>query len=106
MEEGYCLTGLSAFWLQANQFGRPVAAFLLGPGRALPEHRFEYAQVLLTIWTVASISFSQKWNTNPRLSHRPPPRRPHKGLCRFPYDVSDQNMFFRAVRSSRWRMAA
>lgn len=45
-EEGYCLTGLSAFWLQANQFGRPVAAFLLGPGRALPENRFEYAQIL------------------------------------------------------------
>jgi hypothetical protein len=48
-EEGYCLTGLSAYWLQANQFGRPVAAFLLGPGRALPEHRFEYGPVLLTI---------------------------------------------------------
>jgi hypothetical protein len=39
--EGYCLTGLSAYWLQANQFGRPVAAFILGPGMALPEHRFE-----------------------------------------------------------------
>lgn len=44
-EEGYCLTGLSAFWLQANQFGRPVAAFLLGPGQALPEHRFEYGPI-------------------------------------------------------------
>ena len=43
-EEGYCLTGLSAFWLQANQFGRPVASFLLGPGLALPEHRFEFVQ--------------------------------------------------------------
>ena len=41
MEEGYCLTGLAAYWLQANQFGRPVAAFLLGPGLVLPEHRFE-----------------------------------------------------------------
>jgi hypothetical protein len=40
-KEGYCLTGLSAYWLQANQFGRPVAAFLLGPGITLPEHRFE-----------------------------------------------------------------
>jgi len=46
-EEGYCLTGLSAFWLQANQFGRPVAAFLMGPGRALPEHRFEYVPILI-----------------------------------------------------------
>lgn len=40
-EEGYCLTDLSAFWLQANQFGRPVASFSLGPGLSLPEHRFE-----------------------------------------------------------------
>lgn len=40
-EEGYCLTGLSAFWLEANQFGRPVASFLLGPGIILPENRFE-----------------------------------------------------------------
>jgi hypothetical protein len=39
--DGYCLTGLSAFWLQSNQFGKPVAAFLLGPGIALPYHRFE-----------------------------------------------------------------
>jgi hypothetical protein len=43
-EEGYCLTGLSAFWLEAHQFGRPVAAFILGPGILLPQqHRFEYA---------------------------------------------------------------
>jgi hypothetical protein len=40
-EEGYCLTGLTAYWLEENQFGRPVASFLLGPGIALPEHRFE-----------------------------------------------------------------
>lgn len=39
--DGYCLTGLSTFWLQSNQFGKPVAAFLLGPGIALPYHRFE-----------------------------------------------------------------
>ena len=39
--DGYCLTGLSSFWLQANAFGKPVAAFLLGPGIALPYHRFE-----------------------------------------------------------------
>ena len=31
-EEGYCLAGISAFWLQANQFSRPVASFLLGAG--------------------------------------------------------------------------
>jgi hypothetical protein len=41
-EEGYCLTGMAAFWLEATQFGRPVASFLLGPGLALPDHRFEY----------------------------------------------------------------
>ena len=40
-EEGYCLTGLSAYWLEATQFGRPVASFLLGPGLTLPDHHFE-----------------------------------------------------------------
>ena len=40
-KEGYCMTGLSAYWLKANQFGRPVAAFLLGPGVNLPESKFE-----------------------------------------------------------------
>ncbi|KAF8335696.1 P-loop containing nucleoside triphosphate hydrolase protein [Cantharellus anzutake] len=35
IEEGYCLTGLSAFWLEATQFGKPVAVFSLGPGKAI-----------------------------------------------------------------------
>src|ERR1700733_7701971 len=39
-EEGYCLTGLKAFWLTDNHKGRPVAAFTLGPGEPLPEHKF------------------------------------------------------------------
>ncbi|CAL1698014.1 unnamed protein product [Somion occarium] len=48
-QEGYCITGLSAFWLENNHFGRPVASFALGPGITLPEHRFENGtQVLLT----------------------------------------------------------
>jgi len=51
-EEGYSLTGVSAYWLQANQFGRPVASFMLGPGLALPENKFEcvrnlYAECLI-----------------------------------------------------------
>ena len=48
-EEGYCLTGMSAYWLQANQFGRPVASFLLGPGINLPENRLEYVLTLLSL---------------------------------------------------------
>ena len=48
--EGYCLTHLSAFWLRANQFGRPVAVFLLGPGKALPDHRFEYATASFSVY--------------------------------------------------------
>lgn len=40
-EEGYTITGLSAFWMGAPKFGRPVASFSLGPGIDLPEHRFE-----------------------------------------------------------------
>ncbi|KAG2076441.1 P-loop containing nucleoside triphosphate hydrolase protein [Suillus decipiens] len=48
-EEGYTLTDLSAFWMGAPQFGRPVAAFSLGPGVDLPEHRFENGtQVLVS----------------------------------------------------------
>ncbi|KAF8331588.1 P-loop containing nucleoside triphosphate hydrolase protein [Amanita rubescens] len=48
-EEGYCLTGVSAFWLQATQFGRPVASFILGPGVVLPDHRFDTGtQVLVS----------------------------------------------------------
>jgi len=40
-QEGYMLTGLSAFWLEVHQFPKPVAVFLLSPGEALPYHRFE-----------------------------------------------------------------
>lgn len=40
-DEGYCLTDLTAYWMQKNQFGRPTAAFAVGPGVKLPEHRFE-----------------------------------------------------------------
>lgn len=36
--EGYCLTDLSAYWCKANQYGRPVAAFQLGPGIIFPEN--------------------------------------------------------------------
>lgn len=48
-EEGYTITGLSAFWMGAPKFGRPVASFSLGPGIDLPEHRFENGtQVLVS----------------------------------------------------------
>ncbi|KAJ3491205.1 hypothetical protein NLJ89_g11364 [Agrocybe chaxingu] len=47
--EGYCVTGLSAYWLQGNQFGKPVASFLMGPGIKLPENKLENGtQVLLS----------------------------------------------------------
>lgn len=48
-EEGYCLTGLSAFWLGAPHFGRPVACFTQGPGLVFAEHRFQNGtQVLVS----------------------------------------------------------
>ncbi|KAJ2935326.1 hypothetical protein H1R20_g1768, partial [Candolleomyces eurysporus] len=48
-EEGYCLTGMLAFWMQKQMFGMPTATFQLGPGITLPEHRFEKGtQVLLS----------------------------------------------------------
>lgn len=37
--EGYCITGMSAFWLD-SKYGR-IAAFGLGPGVALPDNKFE-----------------------------------------------------------------
>jgi hypothetical protein len=40
-EEGYCLTGMAAFWMEKTQFGRPVASFMVGPGVVLPDHKFE-----------------------------------------------------------------
>ncbi|KAF8901061.1 AAA domain-containing protein [Gymnopilus junonius] len=47
--EGYTLTDLSAYWLEENQFGRPVASFALGPGSNLPPHKFENgSQVMLS----------------------------------------------------------
>ncbi|KIJ30456.1 hypothetical protein M422DRAFT_61717 [Sphaerobolus stellatus SS14] len=46
---GYNLSDLSAFWLPMNEFGRHVAAFLLGPGMEMPKHRFECAVLLLLL---------------------------------------------------------
>jgi hypothetical protein len=40
-EEGYCLAGLSTFWLQANQFGLPVTSFLRAQVKIL--HSFTFA---------------------------------------------------------------
>jgi hypothetical protein len=37
--EGYCITGMSGFWLD-SKFGH-IAAFNLGPGIALPDNKFE-----------------------------------------------------------------
>ena len=39
--EGYCLTDMSAFWLEETRFEKSVAAFSLGPGVVLPHNRFE-----------------------------------------------------------------
>lgn len=40
-DEGYCITGLSAYWVtNATQYGRPVASFELGPGVKLPASKF------------------------------------------------------------------
>jgi hypothetical protein len=40
-EEGYCVTGMSAFWLRSKFGNLNVAAFGLGPGVALPDNKFE-----------------------------------------------------------------
>ena len=38
-DRGYCITGMSAFWFD-SKFGH-IAAFGLGPGVALPDHKLE-----------------------------------------------------------------
>ncbi|KAJ3773289.1 P-loop containing nucleoside triphosphate hydrolase protein [Lentinula raphanica] len=48
-DEGFTLTGLSAYWLQATHFGQPMASFSLGPGLHLPDHKFlEGTPILLS----------------------------------------------------------
>ena len=47
-EEGYCITGMSAYWMDAREYGRPVASFVLGPGMDLPDRRFECVDPLLS----------------------------------------------------------
>ncbi|KAF8305833.1 P-loop containing nucleoside triphosphate hydrolase protein, partial [Clavulina sp. PMI_390] len=47
--DGYCIPGLSAFWLEATQFGMPVAVFSLGPGVTLGSHLIDNGtQVILS----------------------------------------------------------
>jgi len=40
-DEGYCITGVSAYWKHANQHGKQVASFALGPGIQLPQNKLE-----------------------------------------------------------------
>jgi len=40
-DEGYCIIGLDAFWMDAHHFGKPVAIFTLGPGEHLGTHHFK-----------------------------------------------------------------
>ena len=40
-QEGYCITGMSAYWTNTKEFGRPVASFSIGAGIDLPDHKFE-----------------------------------------------------------------
>lgn len=39
--EGYCLTSLTACFIEEDYYGRPVAEFTSGPYTILPYHRFE-----------------------------------------------------------------
>jgi hypothetical protein len=42
-DEGYCITEMSAFWLD-SKYGH-VASFALGPGVALPDNKFEWVNL-------------------------------------------------------------
>ncbi|KZV63553.1 hypothetical protein PENSPDRAFT_208228 [Peniophora sp. CONT] len=80
--EGYCLSDMSAFWLEETRFESSVAAFSLGPGVALPHHRFENGtqvmvshldplkeptrrgRVLRTTTSQVQVSFEEKFDLN------------------------------------------
>ncbi|KAF9451330.1 P-loop containing nucleoside triphosphate hydrolase protein [Macrolepiota fuliginosa MF-IS2] len=38
IQEGYCLSDTTGYWCKASQYGKPVAAFQIGPGIILPEN--------------------------------------------------------------------
>ncbi|KAF7370780.1 hypothetical protein MSAN_00711400 [Mycena sanguinolenta] len=103
-EEGYCLTDLSAFWLEENQFGRPVASFLLGAGIALPEHRFENStQVLLSRIDPLQESFAQgsvvsRSATQIRVAFHEHFDELDKGLWRI--DVGLTNLVYKRMRDA------
>lgn len=55
--EGYCITSLSAYWLEANQFGRPVASFSFGPGIRLSDNKLEFVAFLIFSTTLLSMLY-------------------------------------------------
>ncbi|KAJ7442181.1 P-loop containing nucleoside triphosphate hydrolase protein [Mycena galericulata] len=103
-EEGYCLTGLSSYWLEENQFGRPVASFLEGPGLTLPEHRFENGtQVLLSRIDPLKDSFAQgsvvsRSATQIRIAFREHFDELDTGLWRI--DVGRSNIVYERMRDA------
>jgi hypothetical protein len=76
--EGYCIAGMSAFWLQDRYFGRDVAAFSLGPGIHLPYHRFEY--VVLRIMHMCELMLFYSNGMQVLVTHLDPlTETPHRG---------------------------
>ncbi|KIL60706.1 hypothetical protein M378DRAFT_193589 [Amanita muscaria Koide BX008] len=106
-EEGYCLTGVSAYWLQATQFGRPVASFILGPGVVLPSHHFENGtQVLVSRMdpsTETPLSGSVISSTNTSIKVSFPERYDiDDGLWRL--DVGISNLIYERMRAAVTRL--
>ena len=95
--EGYCITGLYAFWMKEKHFGLPVVKFRLCPGnmrdKSLPDHAFEYVispilstVVVLVLWILISLSIRSQILVS-RLD--PLKEEPYRGtLVKYtPYDL-------------------
>ncbi|KZS89432.1 P-loop containing nucleoside triphosphate hydrolase protein [Sistotremastrum niveocremeum HHB9708] len=49
ISNGYCITGLKAFWLDKTNLGKPTGQFWFGPGHKLPTNQFNVGhQVYIT----------------------------------------------------------
>jgi hypothetical protein len=106
--EGYCTTGLSAYWLEANQFGRPVASFSYGPGIRLSDNKLEFVAFLIFSTTLLSYCFFfQKRHAGPPFSRRPAEGNYSNWICYFPHRYAFASLLCQQIQQIRleWSVA-
>ena len=104
--EGYCVTGLSAYWLEANHFGRPVASFSYGPGMRLSDNKLEFVAFLIFSITLLSCYF-QKRHAGPPVTRRPAERNYSNWICNFPHRYAFASLLCQQIQQIRleWSVA-